>query len=209
MITKILMTLPGNFRHFISAWESAPAGERTLDNLKARLVTEESRITVKADKSGNALTSNAQRGKFRRGRGGKSKGAGMSNNTSKPGKCYVCGEAGHWARECAQRKGDDDAGGSSANQASEKKPRDEGLVSVALQSAPSQTMSHAGWVMDSGASDHMCCQRDWFITYEAFDHPVPVCIGDGGYIESFGKGHINVNMFNGKTWKANHLVEVM
>ena len=98
MITKILMTLPENFRHFVSAWESAPAGERTLDNLKARLVTEESRITIREVKSGNALASNTQRVKSKRGRGGTSRGA--SNGSSKPGKCYVCGEAGHWARDC-------------------------------------------------------------------------------------------------------------
>ena len=98
MITKILMTLPEYFRHFVSAWESAPAGERTLDNLKARLVTEEFRITIREVKSGNALASNTQRVKSKRGRGGTSRGA--SNGSSKPGKCYVCGEAGHWARDC-------------------------------------------------------------------------------------------------------------
>ncbi|KAL6419235.1 hypothetical protein ACFW04_011504 [Cataglyphis niger] len=61
VITKILMTLPTGYRNFVSAWESAPAGERTLENLKARLIiTEESRHTVGKDKNGNALSSKAQ-----------------------------------------------------------------------------------------------------------------------------------------------------
>ena len=51
--------------------------------------------------------------------------------------------------------------------------RKEGLP---LQSAPAQPVRDTGWIMDSGASDHMCCRREWFITYEAFDHPAPVCI---------------------------------
>lgn len=180
MITKILMTLPENFLYFVSAWESALTGERTLDNLKARLVTEESRITVRGDKGANALASNTQRGKFKCGRGGRSRGA--SNGLSKPGKCYVCGEAGHSARECSQKKGDDDPGRSKNNRASGKKPCGEGLVSVALQSAPAQPVGDTGWIMDSGASDHMCCRRDCFTTYEAFDHPALVYIGDGGCI---------------------------
>lgn len=61
IITKILMTLPTGYRHFVSAWESTPAGERTLENLKARLITEESRHTVREVKNDNALSSKAQR----------------------------------------------------------------------------------------------------------------------------------------------------
>lgn len=57
IITKILMTLPLGYKHFVNAWESAPAGERTLENLKARFITEESRHTMREDQNGNALSS--------------------------------------------------------------------------------------------------------------------------------------------------------
>ena len=80
---------------------------------------------------------------------------------------------------------------------------------MALQSAPVQSVKDAGWIMDSGASDHMCCRRDWLITYEAFDHEGLVCIGDGGHIEALGKGCINVDMFNRETWNENYLVDVL
>lgn len=39
IITKILMTLPASYSHFISAWESASGGERTLENLTSRHYT--------------------------------------------------------------------------------------------------------------------------------------------------------------------------
>lgn len=43
VITRIITTLPQDFRHFASAWESAPKGERTLTTLTSRLLIEESR----------------------------------------------------------------------------------------------------------------------------------------------------------------------
>jgi prepilin-type processing-associated H-X9-DG protein len=55
----------------------------------------------------------------------------------------------------------------------------------------------------------MCNQRELFLTYEAFDTPAMVCIGDGGYIEAHGKGHINMLMFDGNRWNKNHLVDVL
>ncbi|CAL1677482.1 unnamed protein product [Lasius platythorax] len=75
------------------------------------------------------------------------------------------------ARECSQKKGDDDKGGQAGNSASKKKLHGEGLVSEALTSASSERMKDASWVLDSGASDHMSNRRNWFITYEAFDSP--------------------------------------
>ncbi|KMQ85187.1 retrovirus-related pol polyprotein from transposon tnt 1-94, partial [Lasius niger] len=125
-----------------------------------------------------------KRGKSKRGRGR----GGASRVSTKPGKCYVCREAGHWARECLQRKGDDDREGSKGgNSASVKKLHGEGLVSEALTSKSSQQTG----------------------TYEAFDTPTPVRIGDGGCIEACGKGSINVNMFDEKNWNENHLIDVL
>lgn len=34
-------TLPENYKHFASAWDSTPAAEKTLSNLTARLLGEE------------------------------------------------------------------------------------------------------------------------------------------------------------------------
>ncbi|GBP01126.1 Retrovirus-related Pol polyprotein from transposon TNT 1-94 [Eumeta japonica] len=48
VITKVLMSLPEDYKHFISAWESAPDDKQTYDNLVARLLIEEERIKEKA-----------------------------------------------------------------------------------------------------------------------------------------------------------------
>lgn len=44
VISKILNTMPAEYSHFNSAWESASAADRTLTNLKARLMAEEMRL---------------------------------------------------------------------------------------------------------------------------------------------------------------------
>lgn len=43
LISKIISTLPENYKHFCSAWECTPKKERSLDQSTARLVAKESR----------------------------------------------------------------------------------------------------------------------------------------------------------------------
>lgn len=44
VMTKILMSLPAEFNHFHSAWESTSADGQTMGNLRARLMAEELRL---------------------------------------------------------------------------------------------------------------------------------------------------------------------
>ena len=43
IMSKILLTLPPSFRHFLSAWDNVPTAEKTIKLLTTRLVSEESR----------------------------------------------------------------------------------------------------------------------------------------------------------------------
>ncbi|CAB3248343.1 unnamed protein product [Arctia plantaginis] len=43
VITKVLMSLPEKYRHFIAAWESVPTENQTVGELMARLLIEEER----------------------------------------------------------------------------------------------------------------------------------------------------------------------
>lgn len=79
IITKILMTLPVNYNHFVSKWESAPAGKRALVNFIPRLTIQKSRHSIREEKNGSALSSKVQHVKTRHDKNskGKSKEAGM------------------------------------------------------------------------------------------------------------------------------------
>jgi len=65
-------------------------------------------------------------------------------------------------------------------------------MSEALTSEILQRVRDTDWFLDSGATDHMFNRRDCYTTYEAFDSPTSVRIGDGRFIEAYGKGSINV-----------------
>lgn len=43
-MTKILRGLPASYNHFSTCWESTSATERSMANLRARLMIEEERI---------------------------------------------------------------------------------------------------------------------------------------------------------------------
>lgn len=44
LITRILSTLPSKFSHFHSAWDSTDDARKTIENLTAKLMTEELRM---------------------------------------------------------------------------------------------------------------------------------------------------------------------
>lgn len=55
-ITKILMTLPPSYQHFVTAWESTSQEQRTLSNLTARLTMEELRTGANENKENQAFS---------------------------------------------------------------------------------------------------------------------------------------------------------
>lgn len=76
LISKILATLPEEFKYFASAWESTERNEKTLDNLTARLIAEEMR------NSGRQTDEKPVAFKV----------------TNK--KCHKCDKIGHFAKDC-------------------------------------------------------------------------------------------------------------
>jgi hypothetical protein len=52
------------------------------------------------------------------------------------------------------------------------------------------------WLLDSGASHHMCSHRNWFISYQSVDEGV-VFMGNGIPCKIVGVGSIRIRMFDG------------
>ena len=50
----------------------------------------------------------------------------------------------------------------------------------------------AAWVVDSGATSHMCYHRDSFIDYEDLQRPEKVTLGDGRNLEAVGRGTVSL-----------------
>jgi len=91
-------------------------------------------------------------------------GFGKSAGRPSPrGKCFYCEKEGNWKWDCSQKKADK---GKESNRA----PREEqsGLT-FTVYKIGNTTKHLLGWIIDSGASQHLCSNKGSFIrgTYEA------------------------------------------
>lgn len=174
LITKILMTLPEVYNHFITAWESTPQAQRTLENLIERLLAEESRHSTKKKGVSEAFAA-MKLGKKKKNEKGKrnnnsSRETDATEDSSIPDDtCYKCGKPGHWARGCRSRKGQ--------SQTSDKKLKGQALVTQTSVCLNHTVDNSEIWYMDSGATDHMSNQESWFVNLKYFEKPYLVNVG--------------------------------
>lgn len=135
VMTKILMALSSN-NHFHSAWESTAEKDRTLDNLRTRLMIEEKRMQSQesSEVSGALLAK------------GKNKKIFHHKSDKKPGKCFICIKVSHWKKDCPLRQ----------------KNASKALLSECLIT---NSDDKDPWYLDSGATEHMSKHREWFSSY--------------------------------------------
>lgn len=207
IMTKILMTLPPAYNHFVTAWESSPRSERKLPNLVERLLAEEIRFLSQEKGLSEALgmmkvSSSKKTGNRKRKRSQKS-----SKETDAPNKvdedvCFNCLKPGHWAHGCRAEKKEASS--------RDKKPKGQAMIAeTALCVSKSQSRNEI-WYVDSGATHHMTNQEKWFLNLKYFDNPQPVIVGKKGEsVEALGQGEINILAYDGSQWAEKHLYQVL
>lgn len=194
--TKILMTLPPNFNHFNTAWESTAEKDRTLENLTSRLVMEEARLLSQDSvEFGGALAASKYKVYS------KTPQRSEHRTNVKPGKCFQCKKKGHWKQNCPLRNVNKNHSNSS------HVAKGDAFISEAMLNE--QLAICDEWFLDSGASDHMTNRREWFVTFNNLSKPIPVRVGNGETIYAYGKGEINVLAFNNAEWVEKHLSNVL
>ncbi|XP_044591444.1 uncharacterized protein LOC123269672 [Cotesia glomerata] len=121
IISKILFTSPPVFRHFVTAWESTDEAGKTLTNLVARLVTEETRLFI------NTTPTDASEVLVAKGAYHK------DHKPKRKGKCNYCGIPGHWERECRVKARDLRESG--RNEKPRRTRQENALIDVMLHAA--------------------------------------------------------------------------
>jgi len=109
LVSKILSSLPEQYKHFATAWDSTPKSERTLANLSSRLIAEEARnkhvesehapvafkgVSTKCTKCHKGYH-NPAKCTFNRPKPNK-----LSQDSNNDRKCFVCNKTGHLANVC-------------------------------------------------------------------------------------------------------------
>ena len=169
----ILSKLPEKFETFVVSWPSTPAAERTLPNLLGRLLKEEARLKPPTEESSSdvSFTARAKAAKGARG------GAGGATGKRFSGKCFNCDKPGHRARDCRQPR----------------KQRPEGSLAAGSggpagfsSSGQGQESNKYTWVLDSGATRHICPNREWFQDLKKADAKIKVADGRAMTIKGSG-----------------------
>ncbi|CAB0030734.1 unnamed protein product [Trichogramma brassicae] len=199
IMAKIISTLPSKYNAFISAWDSVPDTNQTMDKLRERLLREETRMSADDDipRAFAATTIDA-----------KNNGRKQPGDKKKSLVCNYCKKPGHIARYCYAKK--------RANKSQKKENESSGdnsRTTAFVMSQPSDNFKNNSselesfhtsdvksiWFLDSGASRHLCCRRDWFSEF------VPtrddrVYMGNGAGLAVAGEGNVLVKRSVNREW---------
>ena len=129
---------------------------------------------------------------------------GMTNNavySKKIFKCYHCGKPGHIKKNCRLWKKQEDESknvsrahtakaGTSRTTGDDADSDSCGMLATLLTAA--DTMK--SWIVDSGASRHMCGNVTCFERYLDLQNPIDIQVGDGRVVKATGIGSVNLNV---------------
>jgi len=131
------------------------------------------------------------------GRGGKWYDGGRSRLSS--GTCWYCLKSGHRQDTCFLKKKSEEGRRSHEDGGRNTRRRGEGEVANAsFASVRALTVKLARgsgkleWIIDSGASHHLCRYQDHFLTLKPLSNPVMEYLGDGSTIPATGTGTISL-----------------
>ena len=184
-VIHLLASLPDSFETFVTAMEAqeqVPSWEAVTEKLLH--VQEKS---ASRSKNEEALVSRPA-----------TKNVSAKKN-KKLLKCYHCKKLGHFKNECPDLKEKKEEGSfSRANCACDSSSRKDdeydscGLTaSVRLLSAIGKTN---GFILDSGASKHMCHQRQMFTSFIQLRNPFDVTLGDGSINKATAIGKVDLKI---------------
>nr|KAJ0187483.1 hypothetical protein LSAT_V11C900478910 [Lactuca sativa] len=173
----------------------------SLDDLMKHLhIEEETRIRDKRAKVGLSVHHVSAGGSSHKGKfGGQNKKTlgpkkqsfkkpSHLNPNLKPkrvGPCHVCGETGHYARECKDRKS-----GPVVHAVEQLTDMVESvnLGEIFMISSLNRALCARGWFIDNGATVHVCGQKESFHTYHLTPPRTVVVCTDGHRAEVLGRG---------------------
>lgn len=118
---------------------------------------------------------------------------------------------GHFAKNCIKRRSDQfKQRRHSGNYVYEAISQNVSNLKLFVSNAALSTEidDDNAWFIDSGASIHMSCKRDWFDTYHEINKDGHIYLGDNRSHEIEGYGNISVMIPNGQEKKIQNVVYV-
>jgi hypothetical protein len=147
VVMTLLESLPPSYEYLITALETLPMQDLTMEFVTARLMHEVSKRREKEPQGDDAAMVSMQ-------------GKGGTTSTRKDTRtCYYCGKLGHIARFCFKAKNNN------KEKENANKAKDDDDYAFATKHGD-HCKAICKWIMDSGATKHMTPHRAAFDMYE-------------------------------------------
>lgn len=192
-IVTLLGSLPTSYATIVTALETK------IDNLTLQFVqqalTNEEQKRLNANDNFSGATSggaSAMSSQFRRNVQDGYRSVGVERPST--WRCYKCGKEGHIKRDCPSLKYNSK---SKTHKAKNMMCDDEDSsesVFVAREANPTDGPQQVEWLIDSGASKHMTCDKDSLQEYQLFSKAQSVRLGDGRVVDALGVGNVKIKM---------------
>ena len=232
IISKMITSLPSDYRHVLTAWKSMPPNQKTRKTLIMRVFEEETMNKLIKDReieeTDSALLVRSRRDDHRSSEGESKFNNERIKELKRKSRCHRCGEMGHWWQDniCSKKEvkkfgqRGTEASQSSARVA-ESKDTTELKDSTALvtQSMIQNPLSEALlarnsneeiWYADAGATEHMSDNRDAFINFKEVPKGTwPVAIANEQNLWVQGKGDIKIKRRVHDKWLDGTLHDVL
>ena len=203
-VVHLLASLPESYDILVTALEASVEVPK-MEIVTERLLHEERKIK---EKHGSETSDGTMKAMFVNRQ---SKGKGP--------KCYHCGKFGHIKRNCRELnspKLDDDkneaydnkhkaSNAAESRQAENSSDSDE--VGLMINHAfSSLTKKENAWIIDSGATCHMCNDTSLFVELYNWEKPKEVTFGDGHVVKANGRGIVKIEIECQRSQKVKNCV---
>ena len=185
-VVHLLASLPDSFNMLVTALEANSEAVPKMEIVTERLLHEERKMKEKGtgDDGRKAFTVGHKKG--------------FSNSGNRQLTCHFCKKPGHFKRNCRklaqlQRNEKMDKSKHSASQANAKEQVSSDDEALVVGHALSAT-SRGNWIIDSGATCHMCNDMNLFSGMKHMRRPQEVTLGDGHVLEATAEGKVTLEM---------------
>jgi len=193
IVAKILWFMTLKFNYVVcSIEESNNLDTMTIDELQSSLLVHEQRMLCHVEEEQTLQITYEDRG-------GRGRGRGRQPINKAEIECFKCHKYGHFQYECPTWEKKINY----AEVEDKVDPEDELLLMASLDFKQGKTEE---WFLDSGCSNHMSGNKNWFSElYENFRHAVK--LGNDTQIIVMGKGSVQLNV-DGVTHVISHVYYV-
>ena len=175
-VVHLLASLPDSFNVLVTALEAQSENVPRWDLVTERLLHQEQKFKERVF----TLNEGDRKAMF----------AHQKKGTKKPFTCHFCHKPGHYKKDCRKYLASLRKQGANATEKREP-PSNDGEAFVTIHALAAN--SSGSWIVDSGATCHMCNDKNLFVDLRHLSNPQQVTLGDGSSLEGPAEGTVKLD----------------